>query len=184
MFNWKDYQTFFNNESEHAFIYLSNEYAKISAGRANPQILNGVMVEAYGEPTKLTNIANVSTPDPRTIVIKPYDRSLLKEIASGLNAAKLNLNFQVDADVIKITFSAPTEDMRKTLVKKAKEILEQGKQLIRKARQATQDLFKKDETVTDDDKKSFTKQLDAETKVLNNKLEQVFENKSKEIMTI
>lgn len=184
MFNWKDYQTFLNNEAEHAFIYLNNEYAKISAGRANPQILNGVVVEAYGEPTKLTNIANVSTPDPRTIVIKPYDRSLLKDISTGLNAAKLNLNFQVDADVIKITFTAPTEETRKGLVKKAKEILEQAKQLIRKARQATQDLFKKDETVTDDDKKGFTKNLDAETKILNTKLEQVFDAKSKEIMTI
>ncbi len=184
MFDWKKYESLFNEEKQKAFSWLNSEYAKLQVGRANPNILDSVRVEAYGEMMQINQVANISVPEPRSLVIKPYDKSILKDIATGINAANLGLNPQVDADLIRINFPAPTEDSRKQLAKKAKTLVEDLKVKVRLIRQELQDQFKKEENLLEDDKKHFQTELDAYTKKVNAEADEVYANKEKEIMKI
>lgn len=184
MFNWKEYEEIYKLEKEKAFKWLHGEYAKLKAGVANPNILDSVRVHAYGEMMQINQVANISLPDPRSLVIKPYDKSIIKDIAAGINAANLGLNPQVDADLIRIVFPTPTEDSRKELAKKAKSISEELKVKIRLIRQDLQDKFKKEEGVLEDDKKHFQNELDNLTKKINQEIDQLYNDKQKEIMKI
>ena len=184
MINWKDYEKAFNEAVEPAFAWMQNEFNKLRVGRASPAILDGILVEAYGDQMPINQIANISIPEARTLIIKPYDKSVLKDIAGAINAANIGVNPQVDADLIRLTFAAPTEQARKDLVKKAKAISEEAKVKVRRARQDIQDLFKKDANAVEDDKKYFQTELDALTKVVNKRIEDALEIREKEIMTI
>lgn len=184
MFDWKKYEEMFNERVKSVFEWMSHEFTKIRVGRADPTILNDILVEAYGEKTKINQIANISVPEPRVLVIKPYDRSLLKDLASAIAAANIGVHPQIDADLIRLTFAAPTEETRKECIKKLKLIAEEAKVGIRKSRQHVQDEFKKDTDVQEDDKKYFQNQLDKVTKEVNKEVEDHLETREKEIMTI
>ena len=184
MFDWKKYEQLYNEQKDKVLVWTNSEFNKLQTGRASPAFLDSVKVEAYGDLMPINQIANINIPEPRSIVIKPYDKSTLKDIAAAINAANLGVNPQVDADLIRINFPAPTEESRKNLVKKAKEITEQTKVKIRLIRQEMQDLFKKEENVVDDDKKHFQNELDALTKKINGSIDELFSNKEKEIMKI
>ncbi|GAA5414712.1 ribosome recycling factor [Ureaplasma ceti] len=184
MINWKDYESAFNTEVEPIIEWMQHEFGKLRMGRATPAILDGILVEAYGEEMPIIQVANISIPDARTLIIKPYDKSILKDLAGAINGANLGVNPQVDADLIRITFAAPTEAARKDLVKKAKSISEDAKVKVRRARQDIQDLFKKDATAVEDDKKYFQTQLDTMTKAINKDIEEALAKREKEIMTI
>lgn len=184
MINWKDYEKAYNEAVEPIFSWMQHEFSKLRIGRASPAILDGILVSAYGDDLPINQVANISIPDARTLVIKPYDKSVLKDIAGAINAANLGVNPQVDADLIRITFAAPTEQARKDLVKKAKAIAEDAKVKVRRARQDIQDLFKKDASAVEDDKKYFQNELDTMTKSINKKIEDALASREKDIMTI
>lgn len=180
---WKIYEQSFLERSKHIFDWLENEFSKLRTGRITSSALEHIKVDAYGELSPINNIANISSPEPRVLIIKAYDASLYKSIAAAINASDLGVNPQVDADKIRLSFPSITEEVRKDTVKKAKTITEEAKVKVRRVRQDVQDEFRKEES-SDDDKKYFTTCLDKITKEQNEKIEKYLENKSKEILTI
>lgn len=184
MFDWKKYEILFESRVQSVLEWMQHEFSRIRVGRADPTILNDILVEAYEEKTKINQIANISVPEARVLVIKPYDRSLLKNISSAIAAANIGVHPQTDADLIRLTFPAPTEESRKECLKKLKIIAEEAKVGIRKSRQHVQDEFKKDTDILEDDKKYFQTQLDKVTKDANKLVEENLETREKEIMTI
>lgn len=183
MAEWKEYETNFKEKSKDVFDWLDNEYSQLRTGRITGAILDHIKVEAYGEPQLIKNIANISSPEPRVLIIKAYDSSLYKDIAAAINASDLGVNPQIDADKIRISFPALTEEIRKDVAKKAKAFAEEAKIRIRRIRQQVQDNYRKEE-LSDDDKKYFNNELDKVTKELNSKIEKVLEEKTKEILSI
>ncbi|MGL4950750.1 MAG: ribosome recycling factor [Mycoplasma sp.] len=180
---WKVYEQSFIEKSKSVFEWLDNEYSKLRSGRITSSVLDHIKVDAYGELTPIANVANISSPEARVLIIKPYDASLNKNIAGAINASDLGVNPQVDGDKIRLSFPALTEDVRKETVKKAKSISEEAKIRIRKVRQAIHDDFRKDE-LSDDDKKYYVTCLDKVTKEQNEKIEKSLSSKSDEIMKI
>lgn len=181
---WKNYEEKFNEKVQVAFDWLESEFSKIRTGRVSATVLEHVRVNSYGEMVSIQNVANVSVPEARTLIIKPYDISTIKDIAAGINQANIGVNPQVDADKIRLNFPPLTEDMRKDLVKKAKVLAEDTKVKIRKVRQDIQDMYKKDNELTEDQKKSYATNLDNVTKKYNSKVETLLEEKSKDILVI
>lgn len=184
MIDFLIYKQQFESDFEAINEWLLSEFAKLRIGKANPAILDDILVHAYDDKMPINQLANLSIPDPRTLVIKPYDKSTLKDIAAAINAANIGINPQVDADVIRLTFKAPTEDDRKLLAKKAKSLAEDAKIKVRRSRQNLQDEFKKDANALEDDKKYFQNELDSITKNFNKKIEEELAKREKEIMTI
>ncbi len=178
---WKLYEQQFLDKSKPVFDWLQDEFSKLRSGRVTPAVLDHIKVDAYGELQPLINIANVSCPEPRVIIIKAYDPSLYKDIAAAINASDMGVNPQIDADKIRISFPALTEDIRKDTAKKAKAIAEDAKVRIRRVRQDIQDQYRKEE-LSDDDKKYYNTELDKVTKQQNEKVEKLLEEKTKEIM--
>jgi ribosome recycling factor len=133
----------------------------------------------------LNQLSNMQIVDARQILIKPYDRSQLHDIAKAITASPLNISPQVNADNIRLIFPSQTEENRKQSVKKAKEILELSKQKLRDVRKDVQDIYKKiKDTVSEDLIRHFEDELNKITKTYNNKLEDIFNRKEKELMTI
>lgn len=182
--DFKVYEKEIREESKTIFNWLHNEFVKLRTGRATPAILDGILVDYYGEPTPINQLANISVPEPRVLAIKPYDRQSVKDVAAAINASNIGINPQVDADIIRLTFAAPTEEIRKGLVKKAKQLGEDAKVRIRHIRQEAQDKFKKEPNVLEDDKKFFQTELDNLTKEINKEIEAKVLEKEKDIMTI
>lgn len=184
MFDWKKYEDKFLNDEKNIISWMKTEFSKLHVGRANPNILDNINVVAYGENMKINQLANISVPEPRMLLITPYDKNTIKDIATGINSANIGVNPIVDADCIRISFPIPTEEVRKQLVKKAKTILEDSKVKVRLTRQNLQDEFKKESELLDDDKKRFQNEIDKITKKINSDLELEFSKKEKDIMTI
>ena len=122
---------------------LKKDFATIRTGKANPAILNGISVEYYGSPMPINQIASVSAPEPQMILIKPYDKSILKAIEKAIQTSELGFNPQNDGDVVRIPIPALTEQTRKDLVKQAKKIAEENKVAIRNIRRDGMDQLKK-----------------------------------------
>jgi ribosome recycling factor len=133
----------------------------------------------------LNQVANVQIVDARTVFLKPYDKSILKEIATSISKSTLGVNPIADIDYIKLSFPAITEETRLSNVKKCKEYLEQAKTKVRKAREDIKTLIKKNATaISEDDVFYFNSELDKETKIANNKLEEMFNKKQQELLKI
>lgn len=182
--DFKIYEKKIRAEVEQVYTWMHNEFVKLRTGRASPAILDGILVDYYGSPTPINQMANISVPEPRVLKIKPFDKESLKDIVTGINAANIGVNPQVDADSIRLTFAAPTEEIRKDLVKKAKQFGEEAKIRVRRIRQDAQDLFKKEANTLEDDKKFFQTELDNLTKEINKEIESLVATKEKEIMTV
>ncbi|GHU47012.1 ribosome-recycling factor [Bacilli bacterium] len=163
---------------------MEDEYSRIRSGRVSLNILDVIKVEAYGEMMSLNQIANMQIVDARQILIKPYDRSQMHDIAKAITASPLNINPQVNADNIRLIFPSQTEENRKQNVKKAKEALETAKQKLRNVRKEVQDKYKKLDGVSEDLIRYFEDELNKITKLHNTKLEEQFTKKEKELMTI
>ena len=121
---------------------LAKELAAIRAGRANPGVLNKLTVEYYGAPTPLPQVAAVSTPDPRTLQIQPWDASILRQIEKAIQTSDLGLNPQNDGKCIRLSFPPLTEERRKELIKQCSKIGEDSKVAIRNIRRDAMDKFK------------------------------------------
>ncbi len=165
---------------------LENELVKIRAGKATPSMLNGVMVDYYGAPTPLQQVANVGTLDARTITVQPWEKSLLNEIMKGIINANLGFAPQNNGESLLINVPALTEERRKDLAKRARAEGENAKVAIRNNRKDALDLVKelKDEGFSEDIIKSAEEEIQNITNSSIKKIDDVIEVKEKEIMTV
>ena len=174
------------NGMDKAIQHLKDELIKIRTGKASPQMLSGIMVEYYGNPTPLTQTANVSTPDARTIAIQPWEKSLLSAIEQAIFAANLGLTPMNDGEFVRITIPPLTEERRKGLVKMARALAEDTKVSIRNERHKILNVIKqevKDGFPEDQGKRRESKVQElidsyAET------IAKLIEAKEKDIMTV
>lgn len=176
----------FNEKMEKTLNNLDEELAAIRAGRANPNVLNKIMVDYYGVPTPLQQVANVSVPEARMIQIQPWEKSLLKEIEKAIQISDLGINPTNDGTVIRLVFPELTEDRRKELVKEVKKKGEAAKVAVRNIRRDGNESFKKlkGSDVSEDTIKDLEKDLQKLTDKHIEKIEKHVENKSKEVMTV
>lgn len=169
-----------------AFVHLDKEMQKIRAGKANPQMLDGVKVDYYGTITPLNQMANVNTPDPKTIFIQPWDKNALGPIEKAIMSANLGFNPINDGMVIRIPVPPLTEERRKDLVKKAKAEAENGKVVIRNFRRDANETAKKlsKDGVAEDEIKKLETDIQTLTDEYIRKVDALLVTKEKDIMTI
>ncbi|MBR8535070.1 ribosome recycling factor [Carboxylicivirga mesophila] len=169
-----------------AIEHLDNELGKIRAGKANPKMLEGVMVDYYGSMTPLSQVANLSTPDPRTIAIQPWEKQLIGEIEKAIMAANLGLNPDNNGDIIRINIPPLTEERRKDLVKQAKSECEDTKVSFRSTRRDCNEELKKMKKngLSEDLEKDAEAEVQKITDEFTKKVDAMFEVKEKDIMTV
>jgi hypothetical protein len=166
---------------------LKEEYATIRAGRANPHVLDKIKVNYYGVPTPIQQVGNISVPEARMIVIQPWEKNLLKEIEKAINISELGIHPTNDGNTIRLIFPELTEDRRKELAKDIKKKGEAAKVAVRNIRRDAIDVIKKMEKsseISEDDLKDGEEQIQKITDKSISKIDEVIENKSKEIMTV
>lgn len=177
----------FEEKMEKSLENLENEYANIRAGRANPNILNKIKVDYYGSPTPLQQVGNISVPEARTILITPWENSLLKEIEKAIINSDLGITPNNDGKSVIINFPELTEDRRKELVKDIKKKGENAKVAVRNIRRDANDYFKKQfkaNEISEDEQKDYEDKVQKLTDKYVDKIDAVMEGKSKEIMTV
>ena len=162
---------------------LEERYINIRAGRANPAMLNGVMVDFYGSPTPIASIANITVPEARQLFVKPFDRSTLKNIEHAIIAANLGINPTNNGEMIIITIPALTEDKRREYVKQAKALSEDAKVALRNIRQDANNEIKKLELPEDQEKSSLSEVQDLINKY-NKIVDEKQKEKEEELMTV
>ena len=170
-----------------AVEFLKNDLQTIRAGRANPHVLDKIRVDYYGTPTPIQQLANISVPEARMIQIAPWDKKSLKDIERAILASDVGINPNNDGSVIRLIFPELTEDRRKELAKDVQKRSEGVKVTIRNARRDGNDEFKrlrKDSQISEDDEKDFQTELQKLTDKYIAKVDQVAEEKKKEIMTV
>jgi ribosome recycling factor len=169
-----------------ALIHLDKEFQKIRAGKASPAMLEGVRVDYYGNMTPIDQVSNINTPDPRQIIVQPWEKSMLGPIEKAIMAANLGFNPQNNGEVLRISVPPLTEERRKDLVKKAKAEVESAKVTIRSIRRTALDSGKKLEKdgVPEDEIKQLEKEIQALTDKFTEKADKLFEHKEKDIMTV
>lgn len=163
------------------------DFASVRAGRANASVLDRVQVEYYGSPTPLNQVASISSPDPRQLVIQPWDSSLLREIEKAILTSELGINPQNDGKVIRLTFPQLTEERRKDLTKQVHKYAEGGKVAVRNIRRDVMDKIKaakKISEITEDDAKDYEKKLQDVTDKYVKKLDELAAEKEKELMSV
>ncbi len=167
--------------------HLTDEYASIRAGRANPAVLDKITVEYYGAPTPIPQLAAVSVPDARTLIIQPWDISVLRGIEKAIQTSDLGINPQNDGKIIRLVFPPLTEDRRKEIVKDVSKLAEDCKVQIRNVRRESIDklkIMKKQSEITEDDLKQAEKKLQEITDKFTKLAESSSEAKQKEVMEI
>jgi ribosome recycling factor len=165
---------------------LESELLKVRAGRANPSMLDGLMVDYYGTLTPLNQVANVGTSDARTLRIQPWEKKMLEPIAQSIIAANLGFNPQNNGEVIMINIPPLTEERRKELVKRAKSIGEDIKVAIRTHRREANDMIKglKNDGLPEDAAKSGEENVQKLTDSFISKVDELVATKEKDIMTV
>ena len=169
-----------------ALDHLDFELSKIRAGKASPAMLDGVKLDYYGSPTLLKNIANVNTPDARTITVQPWEKHMLTDIGKAIMEANLGLNPQNNGDLIIISVPMLTEERRKDLSKRAHAEGEHAKVGIRNARKEALDFIKtaQKDGLPEDEAKAGETKVQELTDKFNRKVEEMIAVKDKDIMTI
>jgi len=180
MFDIKEYEEKMSKVIEH----LESEFTKIRTGRANPKMLDGVKIEAYGSLSPLVHAATISVPEAQQLLIKPFDPSQLDAIEKGINEANLGVNPTNDGESIRISIPSLTEETRKELTKDVKAIGEDHKVHIRSIRQDANNHIKKNDELTDDEKKSLEENVQNMTNDFNKKIEEIVKKKEEDVMTI
>lgn len=167
--------------------YLKEDFATIRAGRANPKLLDKIFVEYYGASTPLNQLSNISVPEPRMLVIQPYDVTCIKDIEKAIMVSDLGINPANDGKIIRLMIPQLTEERRKELVKLVKKETESAKVTIRNERRDAMDKIKKMEKaseITEDDRKSAEKQVQDLTDKYIAELENMLKSKEKEVMEV
>jgi ribosome recycling factor len=176
----------FKEANQKSLVHLENELIKIRAGKASPAMLNSVMVEYYGSMTPLQQVANVNTTDARTIIVQPWEKPLLNDIAKGIINANLGLNPQNNGEQLIITVPPLTEERRRDLVKRAKTEAENAKIGVRNNRKDAIDMIKdlKNEGLSEDIVKVGEEEVQKITNSYIKKVDELLDVKEKDIMTI
>ena len=166
--------------------YLSEELSKLRAGKATPQMLDGVQVDYYGAKTPLNQLATINTPDPSTILINPFDKSQMKSIEKGIEQANLGLNPQNDGSVIRVNVPPLTEERRKELVRYVKNESENAKVSIRNKRKEVNTYIKKmtKEGLAEDQAKGYEDEIQKMTDQNIKKIDDLLKQKEEEIMKV
>lgn len=177
----------YETKMEKTIANLVDELGAIRAGRANPNVLNRIMVDYYGTPTPIQQVANVAVPDPRMIQIQPWEKNMLKVIEKAIQVSDLGINPTNDGSCIRLVFPELTEERRKELVKDIKKKGEATKVAIRNIRRDANETFKKmnkANEISEDDQKD----LESKTQKMTDKyiadVDKAVEEKSKEILTV
>lgn len=182
--------TFVIEEAEegmkNALSHLDKEFQKIRAGKASPAMLEGVRVDYYGSMTPIDQVSNINTPDPRQIIVQPWEKSMLAPIEKAIMAANLGFNPQNNGEVLRIIVPPLTEERRRDLVKKAKVEVENAKVTVRNIRRSAMDSGKKleKEGTPEDEIKQLEKEIQNLTDSFISKIDKSFEAKEKDIMTV
>ena len=166
---------------------LASDFGAVRAGRANAQVLDRISVEYYGTPTPINQVGTISSPDPRTLVIQPWDGSLLKAIEKAIQVSDLGINPQNDGRVIRLVFPQLTEERRVELTKQVKKYGEESKVAIRNIRRDAVDMVKKQQKkseITEDDEKKAEKDIQELTDKYIKKIDEACAAKEKELMAI
>lgn len=166
---------------------LQENFSEIRAGRANPAILNKIKVDYYGVPTPISQVAGISVPEARLIVIQPWDISILKELEKAILASDIGITPNNDGKVLRLAFPELNEERRKEIVKEIKKIAEESKVSIRSIRREGLDNVKKEQkdgNITEDDLKNAETQIQKLTDNKIEKIDEVLANKEKEVMSI
>ncbi len=168
---------------DNAYKHLIKKFINIRAGKASPSMVGSVMVDYYGSPTPITQVANVSTPDGMTISIQPWEKSLIPEIERGIHAANLGFNPMNNGESVIINVPPLTEERRIELAKQAKAEAEDTKVGVRNDRKSANDEIKKLD-ISEDLKKNLEIDVQQMTDDHNKKIDEILEAKEKEIMTV
>ncbi len=166
---------------------FSENLAEVRAGRANPAILNKVKIDYYGTPTPINQVAGISVPEARLIVIQPWDLSILKEIEKAILTSDIGINPNNDGKVIRLSFPELNEERRKELVKEIRKTAEEAKVAVRSIRRDGIDEFKKkqkDSEITEDELHIAEEQIQKITDKKIDEIDSILEGKEKEIMSI
>jgi len=177
----------YENKMKKTVEVLQSQYSSVRAGRANPSVLDQVRVEYYGTPTPINQIANISTPDPRTLMIQPWDANSLKLIEKAIMTSDLGINPANDGRVIRLAFPQPTEERRKELIKQTNKLAEDSKVAIRNVRRDAVEKFKaqkKTGEITEDDLVDTEKDLQKLTDNYIKEIDKVAAKKETEIKEI
>jgi ribosome recycling factor len=179
----KDFET----RMQAAIDALTREFASVRTGRANAALLDAVRVEAYGNMTPINQVASVSVPDPRTILIQPWDASQLKEIEKGIVKSDLGLTPSNDGKVIRLTMPTLTEERRKQLAKTVGKFAEDARVAIRSARREANDKMKalaKDKKISEDEERRGHDQIQKATDRFTAKVDELTKKKEQELLTV
>ena len=177
----------YTRKMEKTLDVLSENFGAVRAGRANAKVLDRITVEYYGSETPLNGVATISTPDARTLVIQPWDTTLLKEIQKAILSSELGINPQNDGKVIRLVFPQLTEERRKELTKQVKKYAEDAKVAMRNIRRDGMDYvkkLKKNSEITEDDQKKAEKDLQDLLDKMIKKVDEATAAKEKELMAI
>jgi ribosome recycling factor len=178
---------FLTSDLQKAEDHLRNEFAKLQVGRANPALVEGIMVSAYGSVQPLKNVASVSIMDAQTISIQPWDKTLIRDIDRAITEANLGLNPQNNGESIMIKIPTLTEERRKDLVKLAKKLSEEGKVVIRNIRADAMKKIKNAETskeIGEDIAKGYETDLQKKIDKEMEKIEEILVKKEADIMKV
>lgn len=177
----------FNRKMDKTLEVLQENFGAIRAGRANARVLDRITVEYYGVETPVGQVGSISSPDARTLVIQPWDGSLLKKIEKAIQTSELGINPQNDGRVIRLVFPQLTEERRRELVKQVKKYGEEGKVAVRNIRRDAVDYVKKAQKkgeLTEDDQKKAEKDIQDLTDKHVKKIDEMCAKKEKELMEI
>ena len=177
----------YSKKMDKSLVHLAEEFDAVRAGRANPKVLDRITVEYYGTETQLNGVATISSPDARTLVIQPWDTTLLKEIQKAILSSELGINPQNDGKVIRLIFPQLTEERRKELTKQVKKYAEDAKVAMRNIRRDGMDYvkkLKKNNEITEDDQKKAEKDLQDMLDKFIKKVDEALAAKEKELMAI
>lgn len=177
----------YDNKMQKSFDNLLAEFGSIRAGRANPHVLDKIRVDYYGTPTVLQQVANISVPEPRMLLIQPWEPNMVREIEKAIQTSDLGINPTNDGKVIRLTFPELTEERRKDLAKDVKKKGENAKVAVRNIRRDANDSLKK-MSKSNDISEDEIKQLEDEVQKLTDKyiakVDKAVEEKTKEILTV
>ncbi len=167
--------------------FFKKEIANIRTGRANPNILDGIQVDAYGTKTPLNGVAAINVPDGQCITVAPWDKNIVKEVEKAIVGANLGIGVVNEGDQIRLTIPKMTEESRRDMVKKLNEKQEASRITIRKIREEIKneiEAAEKDKEITEDEKFLFLKELDEEVEKQNGNLKEIKDKKEADVLTI
>ena len=169
---------------EKGFEYTTHEFAAVRTGKASPAIVENIDVEAYGAMMKLKQLALITTPEPRLLVIQPFDGSVTKEIEKAIKESKIGINPIVDGKIIRLPIPALSEERRKDLVKSIKQMSEEARVRVRSARREGLDAIKKAGKASEDAREDFEREIQKLTDTYVKKIDDAFAMKEADIMKV